>query len=69
MHGKSLCALPLQVQNAANTPASIVYSSIAGRYRPVSYPDGPTTARYRLIKNAYWDCYCIGARRGVKYKV
>ena len=35
-------------------PASILYKSIAGRYRPVSYPDGPRTARYRFIKNAYW---------------
>ena len=35
-------------------PASILYKSIAGRYRPVSYPDGPITARYRFIKNAYW---------------
>ena len=38
-----------------NIPASIFYKSIAGRYRPVSYPDGPITARYRFIKNAYWD--------------
>ena len=36
------------------SPASILYKSIAGRYRPVSYPDGPITARYRSIKNAYW---------------
>ena len=36
-------------------PASIFYKSIAGRYRPVSYPDGPITARCRFIKNAYWD--------------
>ena len=35
-------------------PASILYKPIAGRYRPVSYPDGPITARYRFIKNAYW---------------
>ena len=35
-------------------PASILYKSTAGRYRPVSYPDGPITARYRFIKNAYW---------------
>ena len=37
------------------TPASILDKSIAGRYRPVSYPDGPITARYRFIKNAYWE--------------
>ena len=35
-------------------PASILYKSTAGRYRPVSYPDGPITARYRFMKNAYW---------------
>ena len=35
-------------------PVSILYKSIAGLYRPVSYPDGPITARYRFIKNAYW---------------
>ena len=38
-----------------NIPASSLYKSIAERYRPVSYPDGPITARYRFIKNAYWD--------------
>ena len=37
-----------------SSPASILYKSIAGRYRPVSYPNGPITARYRFIKNAYW---------------
>ena len=36
-------------------PASILYKSTAGRFRTVSYPDGPITARYRLIKNAYWE--------------
>ena len=35
-------------------PASILYKSRAGRCRPVSYLDGPKTARYRFIKNAYW---------------
>ena len=39
-------------------PASILYKSIAGRYRPVRVADGPITARYRFIKNAYWvACY------------
>ena len=37
-------------------PASILHKSIAGRYRPVSYPDGPITARYRFMYNAYWEC-------------
>ena len=35
-------------------PASILYKSIAGCYRPVRVADGPITARYRLIKNAGW---------------
>ena len=35
-------------------PASILYKSIAGRYPPVRVADGPRTARYRFIKNAYW---------------
>ena len=35
-------------------PASILYKSTASRYRPVSYPDEPITARYRFMKNAYW---------------
>ena len=33
--------------------ASILYKSIAGRYRPVRVADGPIMARYRFIKNAY----------------
>ena len=37
-----------------NHPVSILYKSIASRYRPVSYPDGPITARCRFIKNASW---------------
>ena len=37
-------------------PASILYKSIADRYRPVSYPDGPITARYKFIKTAYLVC-------------
>ena len=32
------------------SPASILNKSIAGRYRPVSYTDGPITVRYRFIK-------------------
>ena len=35
-------------------PASILYKSTVGRYLPVSYPDGPITARCTFIKNAYW---------------
>ena len=35
-------------------PVSILYKSIAGRYRPVRVADGPIMARYRFIKNASW---------------
>ena len=38
-------------------PASILYKSIAGPYQPVRVADGPITARYRFIKNAYWVLY------------
>ena len=37
------------------SPVSILYKSIAGRYRPVRVADGPITARYRFIKNASWE--------------
>ena len=46
-HGDTLCML-------ITHPASILYKSISGRYRPVRVADGPITARYRFIKNAYW---------------
>ena len=32
-----------------NIQISILHKYIAGRYRPVSYPDGPITARYRFM--------------------
>ena len=35
-------------------PASILYKSIAGRYRAVRVADGPITARCRFIKNGSW---------------
>ena len=38
-----------------NIPVSILYKSIADRYRPVRVADGPITTRYRFIKNASWD--------------
>ena len=43
------------VQERRYNPASILYKSIAGRYRPVRVADGPITARYRFIKNASWE--------------
>ena len=33
--------------------------------RAVSYPDGPITARYRFIKNAYWDRQRSDSEQGV----
>ena len=35
-------------------PVSILYKSIAGRYRPVRVADRPITARCRFVKNASW---------------
>ena len=54
-------------------PVSILYKSIAGRYRRVRVADapitaryrfiknrdGPMTARYRFIKNASWVLVCL----------
>ena len=35
-------------QALRDNPASILRKSTSGRHRPVSYPDGPMTARYRF---------------------
>ena len=43
------CSLMALILIIYKTPASILHKSIAGRYRPVSYPDGPITARYRFM--------------------
>ena len=51
----ALISLFLMTRLNKTNPVSIRYKSIAGRYRPVSYPDGPITARYRFIKNASWE--------------
>ena len=69
------CVLPQSWQRRSRTdcanaqtdldlyyPASILHKSIAGRSRPVSYPDGPIPARYRFIKNAYWVSAHMTAR-------
>ena len=45
----------MQIGLLGGNPVSILYKSLAGRYRPVSYPDEPLTARYRFIKNASWE--------------
>ena len=34
--------------NPSSCPASILRKSTSGRHRPVSYPDGPMTVRYRF---------------------
>ena len=44
----------LAISSLTYFPVSILYKSIAGRYRPVRIADGPTTARFRFIKNASW---------------
>ena len=44
-------------------PASILYKSTAGRYRPVRVADGPITARCRFIKNAYWVGLIYGQKQ------
>ena len=36
------------MKNILHYPASILRKSTSGRHRPVSYPDGPMTARYRF---------------------
>ena len=43
-----------QALNVRSCPASILRKSTSGRHRPVSYPDGPMTARYRFTSNADW---------------
>ena len=52
------CGVGIQfdsVQNEkCNVPVSILYKSIAGRYRPVRVADGPITTRYRCIRNTTW---------------
>ena len=40
---------------------SILYKSIAGRYRPIRVADGPITARCRCIKNASWGVFHLSA--------
>ena len=44
----------LAISSLTYFPVSILYKSIAGRYRPVRVADGPITARFRFIKNASW---------------
>ena len=65
---KSVCA-PAESSLSVwrNYAASILHKSIAGRHRPVSYPDGPITARYRFIKNAYWVC-TLGYLKSVQWR-
>ena len=45
----------IQTDRKTDSPVSILYKSIVGRYRPVRVADGPITARYRFIKNASWE--------------
>ena len=52
-------AIKTRTAKVNTIPSKHSYKSPAGRYRPVSYPDGPMTARCRFIKNAYWVCVGI----------
>ena len=46
---KKKIVLLFKFSRLSNKPASILHKSIAGHYRPVSYPDGPIMARYRFM--------------------
>ena len=56
MQSYNKCCAPAQFSYVVKRyrPARILHKSTAGRYRPVSYPDGPISARYRFMQNAYW---------------
>ena len=43
-----------------SNPASILYKSTAGRYRPVRVADGPIAVRCRFIKNGSRECSLRG---------
>ena len=47
-------------------PESILYKSIAGRYRPDRVADGPITTRYRFIKNASLE---LGSKYSIILKI
>ena len=49
----------LNIRTLAYFPVSILYRSIAGRYRPVRVANGPITARFRFIKNASWVVFFL----------
>ena len=67
-------ASELRARLRRGNPVSILFKSIAGRYRPVRVADGPITTRYRFIKNANWErgwlgeanVSCILRHRGVQ---
>ena len=44
---KGMLVAVSSVKLVVTTPVSILRKSTSGRHRPVSYPDGPMTARYR----------------------
>ena len=56
------------------TMTATTYKSAVGRYR---YPNGPITARYRFIKNAYCEacichsasCYCVKGVAKIQVKI
>ena len=52
LHYKRLKLSSLVKGQRGLAPANILYKSIAGRYRPVSYPDGPITRSGNFIIGA-----------------
>ena len=44
-----LFTLDENINGLHSNPAGILRKSTSGRHRPVSYPDGPMTARYRFM--------------------
>ena len=48
-------------------PASILRKSTSGRHRPVSYPDGPMTARWRPdidLRRMLTGFFCVKVQEG-----
>ena len=61
---------PVSSTTNVHDSASIFYKSIAGCYRPVSFSDGPRTARYRFMWNSYWgnaNICIIGNDESIKF--
>ena len=51
-----------------SNPVSILYRSIAGRYRSVRVTDGLITVRYSFIKNASWEHCLLGYPKCARWR-